>query len=141
MRGAGARARTVRRRSPASPPNRLRCWRLPGPAVARSLPFPAACADLLVVVALLGEAGAAEPAACLACLQAEMARFSGMQYCKTDLIATKGIVFVKYAKSSSACLAMETIQETGMVRGPGLPAGGAGALVPPLLAGASAALL
>ncbi len=45
-----------------------------------------------------------------------MARFSGMQYCKTDLIATKGIVFVKYARSSSACLAMETIQETGMVR-------------------------
>lgn len=46
-----------------------------------------------------------------------MARFSGMQYCKTDLIATKGIVFVKYTKSSSACLAMETIQETGSVSG------------------------
>ena len=53
-----------------------------------------------------------------------MARFSGMQYCKTDLIATKGIVFVKYAKSSSACLAMETIQETGMVRSPGHARGG-----------------
>jgi RNA recognition motif-containing protein len=50
-------------------------------------------------------------------IEAEMARFSGMQYCKTDLIATKGIVFVKYARSSSACLAMETIQETGMVAG------------------------
>jgi hypothetical protein len=49
-------------------------------------------------------------------VQAEMARFSGMQYCKTDLIATKGIVFVKYTKSSSACLAMETVQESGMVR-------------------------
>lgn len=47
-----------------------------------------------------------------------MARFSGMQYCKTDLIATKGIVFVKYTKSSSACLAMETIQEMGSVGGP-----------------------
>eukprot|EP00887_Chlorella_sp_A99_P005987 scaffold27.g5987.t1 len=47
-------------------------------------------------------------------IEAEMARFSGMQYCKTDLIATKGIVFVKYGKSSAACLAMETIQETGM---------------------------
>lgn len=45
-----------------------------------------------------------------------MARFAGLQYCKTDLIATKGIVFVKYARSSSACLAMETIQDTGMVR-------------------------
>ncbi|PSC73543.1 RNA-binding 45 isoform B [Micractinium conductrix] len=50
-------------------------------------------------------------------IEAEMARFSGMQYCKTDLIATKGIVFVKYAKSSSACLAMETIQDTGAVAG------------------------
>lgn len=44
-----------------------------------------------------------------------MSRFPGMQYCKTDLIATKGIVFVKYAKSSSACLAMETVAETGLV--------------------------
>lgn len=44
-----------------------------------------------------------------------MSRFAGMQYCKTDLIATKGIVFVKYSKSSSACLAMETIQQTGTV--------------------------
>ena len=52
-----------------------------------------------------------------------MARFAGMQYCKTDLVATKGIVFVKYSKSSSACLAMETVQETGMVRGFGLCTG------------------
>lgn len=44
-----------------------------------------------------------------------MSRFPCMQYCKTDLIATKGIVFVKYAKSSSACLAMETVSETGLV--------------------------
>lgn len=45
-----------------------------------------------------------------------MSRFASLQYCKTDLIATKGIVFVKYAKSSAACLAMETIQQTGTVR-------------------------
>ena len=31
-----------------------------------------------------------------------MARFSGMQYCKTDLIATKGIVFVKCAAAAAA---------------------------------------
>jgi hypothetical protein len=50
-----------------------------------------------------------------AAIEVEMSRFPGMQYCKTDLIATKGIVFVKYAKSSSACLAMETVAETGLV--------------------------
>ena len=66
--------------------------------------------------------GAASASVALLCLtlhpfvaQVEMARFSGMQYCKTDLIAAKGIVFIKYSKSSSACLAMETIQEAGMV--------------------------
>lgn len=50
-------------------------------------------------------------------IQTEMARFPGMQYCKTDLIATKGIVFVKYSKSSSACLAMETVQASGVLAG------------------------
>ena len=45
-----------------------------------------------------------------------MSRYPGLQYCKTDLIATKGIVFVKYSKSSAACLVMETVQQTGMVR-------------------------
>jgi len=50
-------------------------------------------------------------------IEAEMARFSGMQYCKTDLIASKGIVFVKYSTSSSACLAMETVQLAGSVAG------------------------
>lgn len=83
------------------------------------------CANLLPIrgcmlpMGLLLLLPAPTPAAMRCCpgaLQAEMARFSGMQYCKTDLIATKGIVFVKYARSSSACLAMETIQETGMVR-------------------------
>lgn len=46
-----------------------------------------------------------------------MARYSGMQYCKTDLVASKGIVFVKYSTSSSAMLAMETVQSTGTLAG------------------------
>lgn len=50
-------------------------------------------------------------------IEAEMSRFPGMQYCKTDLIASKGIVFVKYVTSSSACIAMEAIQSTGVVAG------------------------
>lgn len=50
-------------------------------------------------------------------IEAEMSRFAGMQYCKTDLIASKGIVFVKYATSSSACMAMEAVQVSGTVAG------------------------
>jgi RNA recognition motif-containing protein len=50
-------------------------------------------------------------------IEAEMARFNGMQYCKTDLIASKGIVFVKYTTSSAACMAMESVQLSGMVAG------------------------
>ncbi len=46
-----------------------------------------------------------------------MSRFAGMQYCKTDLVASKGIAFVKYATSSAACMAMETVQMAGMVAG------------------------
>jgi hypothetical protein len=38
-----------------------------------------------------------------------MAKFRDLEYCKIDLIAAKGIVFVKYAKSSSALLALESI--------------------------------
>ena len=49
-------------------------------------------------------------------LQKEMAAFSDMQYCKTDLIASKGIVYCKYSKSSSALRALETVQESSMVR-------------------------
>ncbi|KAL4539612.1 hypothetical protein Ndes2437B_g02024 [Nannochloris sp. 'desiccata'] len=50
-------------------------------------------------------------------IEAEMSRFAGMQYCKTDLVASKGIAFVKYATSSAACMAMETVQMAGMVAG------------------------
>ena len=41
--------------------------------------------------------------------QEEMSKFRDLEYCKVDLIAAKGIVFVKYAKSSSALLALESI--------------------------------
>ena len=46
-----------------------------------------------------------------------MAATRDLQYCKTDLIASKGIVFCKYTKASSALLALEEVSETGMVRG------------------------
>lgn len=42
-------------------------------------------------------------------LQEEMAKFRDLEYCKIDLIASKGIVFCKYAKISSALLALEAI--------------------------------
>lgn len=38
-----------------------------------------------------------------------MANFRDFEYCKVDLIASKGIVFCKYSKTSSALLALETI--------------------------------
>ena len=41
--------------------------------------------------------------------QEEMAKFRDLEYCKVDLIASKGIVFCKYAKTSSALLALEAI--------------------------------
>ena len=44
-----------------------------------------------------------------------MAAFKDLQYCKTDLIVSKGIVFCKYSKSSSALRALESVQETGIV--------------------------
>ncbi len=53
-------------------------------------------------------------------MQANLASFQDLQYCKTDLIATKGVVFCKYAKSSSALAALEAITDTGMVS-PGTP--------------------
>lgn len=48
-------------------------------------------------------------------MQANLASFQDLQYCKTDLIATKGVVFCKYAKSSSALAVLEAITDTGMV--------------------------
>ncbi len=48
-------------------------------------------------------------------MQANLASFQDLQYCKTDLIAAKGVVFCKYAKSSSALAALEAVADTGMV--------------------------
>ena len=53
---------------------------------------------------------------CVWLMQQKMAATRDLQYCKTDLIASKGIVFCKYSKASSALLAMEEINETGLVR-------------------------
>ena len=50
-------------------------------------------------------------------IEARMAEFPGMQYCKTDLIASKGIVFAKYDASSSAYAAMEAVQASGSIAG------------------------
>ena len=55
-------------------------------------------------------------------LQAHLASFQDLQYCKIDLIATKGVVFCKYARSSSALAALEAVTETGMVSSPDNPA-------------------
>jgi hypothetical protein len=38
-----------------------------------------------------------------------------MEYCKTDLISSKGCVFVKYSKASSALRVLEEIAGKGMV--------------------------
>lgn len=56
-------------------------------------------------------------AADAAAIEANLASFQDLQYCKTDLIATKGVVFCKYAKSSSALAALETVTETGALAG------------------------
>ncbi|KAL6785046.1 hypothetical protein ACKKBG_A02220 [Auxenochlorella protothecoides x Auxenochlorella symbiontica] len=50
-------------------------------------------------------------------IEAAMSAFPDLQYCKTDLVASKGIVFVKYARSSSAAAAMEAVQASGQVAG------------------------
>lgn len=50
-------------------------------------------------------------------IESRMAEFPGMQYCKTDLIGSKGIVFVKYDTSSNAHTAMEAVQASGTISG------------------------
>ncbi len=57
--------------------------------------------------------------ACLAQPQDHMSKFSDLDYCKTDLIASKGVVFCKFHKSSAALSAMEEISEGGNVRSRG----------------------
>jgi hypothetical protein len=48
-------------------------------------------------------------------LQEELSRYPDLEYCKVDLIASKGVVFVKYAKASSALQALEEVAGKGMV--------------------------
>jgi len=50
-------------------------------------------------------------------IESRMAEFPGMQYCKTDLIASKGIIFVKYDTSSHAYAAMQAVQASGSIAG------------------------
>eukprot|EP00882_Tetradesmus_deserticola_P024175 GHRQ01026407.1.p1 GENE.GHRQ01026407.1~~GHRQ01026407.1.p1 ORF type:complete len:221 (+),score=100.09 GHRQ01026407.1:79-741(+) len=45
----------------------------------------------------------------------ELSRYPDLEYCKTDLIASKGVVFVKYAKASSALQALEEVAGKGML--------------------------
>ena len=45
-----------------------------------------------------------------------MSQFPGLQYCKTDLMAEKGIVFCKFCRASQALAALETIGALGTVR-------------------------
>ena len=44
-----------------------------------------------------------------------MAHWPELQYCKTDLIASKGVVFCKFSQSSSALRALESIADNGAV--------------------------
>lgn len=48
-------------------------------------------------------------------LQDDFSQFVDLEYCKTDLIASKGVVFCKFRKSSSALQALEAVGERGMV--------------------------
>lgn len=45
--------------------------------------------------------------------------YSELDYCKTDLISTKGVVFCKFFKASSALAALEDITDSGMVSNKG----------------------
>lgn len=47
--------------------------------------------------------------------QDDVATFEDLEYCKTDLIASKGVVFCKFSKASSALKALEDISSRGTV--------------------------
>lgn len=49
-------------------------------------------------------------------LQDDLGTFSDLEYCKTDLISAKGVVFCKFTKASSALKALEDITVRGTVR-------------------------
>lgn len=48
-------------------------------------------------------------------LQDHMCQYVDLEYCKTDLIAAKGVIFCKFHKTSSALAALEDITGTGTV--------------------------
>ena len=50
--------------------------------------------------------------------QAHMSKYPGLEYCKVDLVATKGVVFCKFYRASAALAALEDINASGMVRQP-----------------------
>ena len=50
-------------------------------------------------------------------LQEDISKFKDLEYCKTDLVATKGVVFCKFFKSSSALLALEDVSSRGILAG------------------------
>lgn len=56
-----------------------------------------------------------EPSTVDCALQEELNKYPGVESCKTDLIRTKSIVFVKFRLSSQALTIMEELQEKGMV--------------------------
>lgn len=56
-------------------------------------------------------------------LQEEVSRFPDLEYCKTDLISAKGVVFCKFSKASSALRSMEDVCNKGMVGAAALVSG------------------
>ncbi|CAD7697503.1 unnamed protein product [Ostreobium quekettii] len=50
-------------------------------------------------------------------IKEDMGKCVDLEYCKTDLIASKGVVFCKFQKASAALKAMEDICETGTLCG------------------------
>lgn len=44
-----------------------------------------------------------------------MSSYAGLEYCKTDLVASKGVVFCKFTKASYALLALEDVAARGTV--------------------------
>eukprot|EP00210_Caulerpa_lentillifera_P003744 g3577.t1 len=50
-------------------------------------------------------------------IKEDMNKFPDMEYCKTDLIQSKGVVFCKYSKASAALKAMEIVNESNILAG------------------------
>jgi hypothetical protein len=63
----------------------------------------------------MGHARLAPFSFCYCSTQDDIATFPDVEYCKTDLVATKGVVFCKFSKASSALKVLETVQERGTV--------------------------